>query len=289
MTSNKTWLITGSAHGLGLNIARAALEAGHNVVATARRPEQLQPLVEAFGDRVKPFQLDVSDETQARAAVDFAIESFGRLDVLVNNAGFGHFAPFEQADPGIFRAQIETNFFGVVYLMRAALPLMRRQRAGHIFNISSMGGRLTIPGMVAYHASKWAVSGFSEAVASEVREFGINCVAIEPGGMRTEWAQIAGSSTPELMEDYAPGMQNLEEMLQAVAGNEVGDPDKIAAVLVDLSNRADLPAHLLLGSDAFELVTSTEENRLKVDAEWEAVSRSTDFADADLSFLERLQ
>lgn len=289
MTSSKTWLITGSAHGLGLNIARAALEAGDNVVATARKPEQLQLLSEEFGKRVRTFRLDVSDETQAQAAIDFAVESYGRLDVLVNNAGFGHFAPFEQTDPGIFRAQIETNFFGVVYMTRAALPVMRGQRAGYIFNISSMGGRISFPGMAAYHASKWAVSGFSETIAREVSQFGIHCVAIEPGGMRTEWAHVAGSNTLELMEDYAPSMGQMEEMLRSVAGKEAGDPDRIAAVLLDLTTRSDLPDHLLLGSDAFELVRNSAENRRKVDAEWEAVTRSTDFADADLSFVESLQ
>lgn len=288
-TPQKTWLVTGSAHGLGLNIARAVLEAGDNLVATARKSDQLQSLVEEFGSRVKPFRLDVSDEAEAQAAVDFALAQFGRLDVLVNNAGFGHFAPFEQADPGIFRAQIETNFFGVVYMTRAALPVMRNQRAGYIFNISSMGGRITFPGMAAYHASKWAVSGFSETVAREVREFGIQCVAIEPGGMRTEWAHVAGSNTLELMEDYAPSMGQMEEMLRSVAGKEAGDPDRIAAVLLDLTTRSDLPEHLLLGSDALEFVRNGEENRRKSDAAWEAVSRSTDFADADLSFIESLQ
>lgn len=288
-TPPKTWLVTGSAHGLGLNIARAVLEAGDNLVATARKPDQLQPLVEEFGARVKPFRLDVSDEAEAQASVDFALAQFGRLDVLVNNAGFGHFAPFEQADSGIFRAQIETNFFGVVYMTRAALPAMRSQRAGHIFNISSMGGRISFPGMAAYHASKWAVSGFSEVIAREVRAFGIQCVSIEPGGMRTQWARIAAGDAAELNADYAASMRGLQDVLHAVAGNEAGDPDRIAAVLLDLSTRDDLPEHLLLGSDALEFVRNGEENRRKSDAAWEAVSRSTDFADADLSFMETLQ
>ncbi len=285
---SKVWLITGSARGLGLHIARSALEAGNRLIATARNPNRLAPLVAEFGDRVAPFALDVSDPKAAQAAVDFAVETFGRLDVLVNNAGFGHFAPFEQTDPDHFRAQFETNFFGVVNMTRAALPVMRRQLSGHIINISSVGGRMTGPGMSAYQSAKWAVSGFSEIIARETGHLGIKTVSVEPGGMRTEWGQIARGDAPMLMEDYTPAMGAMQAALEQVVGNEVGDPDKIAGVILDLAERNDVPEHLLLGSDAVELLRKAEDARRTEAETWASVSRSTDYEDADLSFLKHI-
>nr|WP_272213291.1 SDR family NAD(P)-dependent oxidoreductase [Marinicella sp. W31]MDC2879237.1 SDR family NAD(P)-dependent oxidoreductase [Marinicella sp. W31] len=285
---SKVWLITGSARGLGLHIARAALEAGDLLIATARKPEQLQPLVEGFGDRIASCALDVADPLAAQAAVDFAVDTFGRLDVLVNNAGFGHFAPFEQTDPDHFRAQIETNFFGVVNMTRAALPVMRRQQSGHIINISSVGGRMTGPGMAAYQSSKWAVSGFSEIIAKETSHLGIRTISVEPGGMRTEWGQIARGDAPAMMEAYQPSMGQMQAALEHVVGNETGDPDKIAAIILDLADANDVPEHLLLGSDAVELLKKAENSRRQEAEAWESISRSTDYADADLSFLKHI-
>ncbi|WP_180898414.1 SDR family NAD(P)-dependent oxidoreductase [Martelella soudanensis] len=288
MTSVKTWLITGSARGLGLHIARTALEAGERVVATARDLERLEPLTAEFGDRVAPFALDVSDAAQAEKAVRFAVDRFGRLDVLVNNAGFGHFTPFEQSDPDHFRAQIETNFFGVVHMVRAALPHMRAQRSGHIINVSSVGGRIVGPGMAAYQSSKWAVSAFSEIIAKETSHLGIRTVSLEPGGMRTDWGRIARSDVPDLMPDYEPAMGAMAEALDKVVGNEVGDPDKVAAVVLDLANSDHVPEHLLLGSDAWAMLHKAEETRSREAAEWEAVTRSTDSESTDLSFLQHI-
>lgn len=285
---SRVWLITGSARGLGLHIAKAALEAGDRLVATARNPGQLAPLAAEFGDQVAPFALDVTDPAAAQAAVDFAVDTFGRLDVLINNAGFGHFAPFEQTDPDHFRAQIETNFFGVINMTRAALPVMRTQRSGHIINISSVGGRMTGPGMAAYQSAKWAVSGFSEIIARETSHLGIKTVSVEPGGMRTEWGKIARGDAPKLMEDYAPAMSAMQAALEQVVGNEVGDPDKIAGVILDLAERNEVPEHLLLGTDAVELLKKAEDARRKEAETWESVSRSTDYEDADLSFLKHI-
>ncbi|WP_319518168.1 SDR family NAD(P)-dependent oxidoreductase [uncultured Martelella sp.] len=285
---SKVWLITGSARGLGLHIARAVLEAGDRLIATARRPEHLEPLVEEFGNRIASFALDVADPKAAQAAVDFAVDTFGRLDVLVNNAGFGHFAPFEQSDPDHFRAQVDTNFFGVVNMTRAVLPVMRRQHSGHIINISSVGGRMTGPGMAAYQSSKWAVSGFSEIIAKETRHLGIKTVSIEPGGMRTEWGQIARGDAPALTEDYQASLGAMQAALEKVVGNEIGNPDRVAAVILDLVYGDDVPEHLVLGSDAVELLKKAEENRRREADAWESVSRSTDYEDADLSFLRNL-
>ena len=185
---SKTWLITGSSRGLGRHLAEAVLEAGNNLVATARRTESLNDLVEKYGDRVRVVALDVTDPAAARAAVAATVEAFGRLDVLVNNAGYADVAAIEDMPEADFRAQIEANLFGVVNVTRAALPIMREQGAGHIIQISSVGGRVGVPGLGAYQAAKWAVGGFSEVLAKEVASFGIKITVAEPGGMRTNWA-----------------------------------------------------------------------------------------------------
>jgi NAD(P)-dependent dehydrogenase (short-subunit alcohol dehydrogenase family) len=184
---SKVWLVTGSASGLGRNIADAVLASGARLVATARNPRRLDDLVKKYGDQVRTASLDVADETAANAAVQAAVDAFGRLDVVVNNAGYGDIAPFEQLSPERFKALIDTNFYGVVYMTRAALPIMRKQRSGCILQVSSVSGRLARPGRAGYHAAKWAVGGFTESVAQEVAPFGVKVCALEPGGMRTNW------------------------------------------------------------------------------------------------------
>ncbi|BCP54518.1 short-chain dehydrogenase/reductase [Kaistia sp. 32K] len=286
---SKIWLITGSAHGLGRTIAEAALAAGDRVVATARSPERLRDLEEKHGGNLRSFPLDVTDEAAAQAAVDFAIETFGRLDVLVNNAGYGHVIPFEQTSAADFRAQIDTNFYGVVNLTRAALPAMRRQRSGHIINISSVGGRITTPGLAAYQAAKWAVGGFTEVLAKEAAPFGVKLIALEPGGMRTEWAQIAGGKAPELLPDYEPSVGAMLGLVKTYAGKEVGDPVRIAKVIVDLAASDKVPSHLLIGSDALHMYAQAEAARQAEAKEWAEVSASTDFDGSDLSLLAGLK
>ena len=199
----KVWLVTGSARGLGRNIVEAALQAGERVVATARDPRQLADLSARYGERVRAVALDVTDPQAAREAVQAAVDAFGRLDVVVNNAGFGHLAPFEQTSEDDFRAQIDTNFHGVVNVTRAALPVLRQQRAGHIIQISSVGGRVGIAGLSAYQAAKWAVGGFTEVTRQELAPFGVHVTALEPGGMKTEWANEAAGATPELLAGYS--------------------------------------------------------------------------------------
>ncbi|HEY0183354.1 MAG TPA: SDR family NAD(P)-dependent oxidoreductase [Rhodopila sp.] len=286
---SKVWLITGSAHGLGRSIVEAVLAAGDRVVATARNPSRLSDLQERHGGNLRSFVLDVDDATVAQAAVDFTMEAYGRLDVLVNNAGFGHLAPFEQASEADFRAQIDTNFYGVVNLTRAALPVMRRQRSGHIINISSVGGRTGTPGLSAYQAAKWAVGGFTEVLAKETAAFGVKVVAVEPGGMRTDWGFVAGSNTPALLPEYEPSVGAVLGMSKAYAGNEIGDPAKIAEVIVTLAGRATLPAHLLLGSDALYVAAQADATRQAEAKEWATVSASTDSAGADHSILSQLK
>src|SRR3979490_2166576 len=198
----KVWLITGTRNGLGRDIAEAALAAGDSVVAGARRTEDLAPLVAQYGARVKPDSGDVAVEAAAKAAVQLAVDTFGRLDVLVNNAGYGQFAPFEQMSAEDFQAIVDTCFFGVVYTTRAAVPVMRKQKSGHIFQVSSVGGRIAVPCNTPYHAAKWAVGGFSDALAMEVAPFGVKVCTLEPGGIRTNWARRAGQNAPDLLPEY---------------------------------------------------------------------------------------
>src|SRR6201985_1658908 len=194
------WLITGSARGLGRAIAEAVLSAGDQLIATARNPQQLADLVERYGENVRAVALDVTDERAAIAAVQLAVDVFGRLDVLVNNAGYGNFAAIEDTTLQDFRAQVETNLFGVVNLTKAAIPVMRRQGAGRIFQFSSVGGRVGPIGRGAYAAAKWGVEGFSEGLAKEVGLLGIKGAASGPGVFRTDFA---GPSQPILANNPA--------------------------------------------------------------------------------------
>src|SRR5580658_2711603 len=230
----KTWLITGSGNGLGRDIAEAALAAGDNVVAGARRTEELAPLVAQYGERVKPVTLEVRDDAAAKSAVRLAVESFGRLDVLVNNAGYGQIAPFEQMSPEDFQAVMDTCFYGVVYTTRAAIPVMRRQKSGYIFQVSSVGGRLAVAGNTPYHAAKWAVGGFSDSLAMEVAPFGVKICTLEPGGIRTSWARRAGQNTPDLLPDYEASVGSILKMLRGLEGSSEGNPRRIADVIVQL-------------------------------------------------------
>lgn len=278
---SKVWLITGAARGLGRSIAEAVLAAGDRLVATARDTSRLADLEKRYGDQLRTAVLDVTDADAARAAVQIAVDGFGRLDVLVNNAGFGHVAPFEQMPEDDFRSQLDTNFYGVVNLTRAALPTMRRQRSGHIINVSSVGGRIGVPGLSAYQAAKWAVGGFTEVLAQEVAPLGIKVVSVEPGGMRTGWGEIARGHMPELLPDYKPTVGAVQEMLAGHIGNEAGDPDKVAQVIVRLAAHDSPPAHLLLGSDALEYFGRADAARNVAAAQWRNVSLSTDVAAKD--------
>jgi len=276
----KVWLITGSGNGLGRDIAEAALAAGDSVVAGARRLEELNPLVEQYGERVTPVKLDVREEEAAKVAVRTAVEKYGRLDVLVNNAGYGHFAPFEQTTPEQFRDVIETCLFGVVYTTRAALPVMRKQKSGHIFQVSSIGGRMAMPGNTPYHAAKWAVGGFSDSLAAEVAPFGVKVCTLEPGGIRTNWAQRAGENSPELMPEYEESVGAIYKLLAAIRGNTEGDPKRIAEVVVKLANMEEIPKRLILGKDAEIRVKNVETARAEEAAKYRELTLSTVFPDA---------
>jgi NAD(P)-dependent dehydrogenase (short-subunit alcohol dehydrogenase family) len=284
----KVWLITGSGNGLGRDIAEAALAAGDSVVAGARRTEELAPLVAQYGERVKPVTLEVRDEAAAKAAVKLAVDSFGRLDVLVNNAGYGKIAPFEQISAEDFQAVVDTCFYGVVYTTRAAVPVMRKQKSGYIFQVSSVGGRLAIGGNTPYHAAKWAVGGFSDTLAMEVAPFGVKVCTLEPGGIRTNWARRAGQDAPDLLPDYEVSVGSTLKVLRSLEGRAEGDPQKIADVVVQLANSHEVPVRLLLGVDAEKRVQQAEAARATEAEKWRHLTVSTVFEDANLAFLERL-
>src|SRR3981081_2344524 len=214
----KVWLITGSGNGLGRDIAEAALAAGDSVVAGARRTDELAPLMTQYGERVKPVRLEVRDEAAAKAAVQLAVDAFGRLDVLVNNAGYGQFSPFEQMSAEDFQAIVDTCFYGVVYTTRAAVPVMRKQKSGYIFQLASVGGRHAVPGNTPYHAAKWAVGGFSDSLAMEVAAFGVKVCTLEPGGIRTNWARRAVQNAPDLLPEYEATVGSFLKRLRGLDG-----------------------------------------------------------------------
>ena len=276
---SKVWLITGSGNGLGRDIAEAALAAGNSVVAGARRIQELSPLVAQYGDRVKPVTLEVRDEAAAKAAVQLAVDTFGRLDVLVNNAGYGQFAPFEQMSAADFQAVVDTCFYGVVYTTRAAVPVMRKQKGGHIFQVSSVGGRLAFAGNTPYHAAKWAVGGFSDALAMEVAPFGVKICTLEPGGIRTNWARRAGQNAPELLPEYEASVGSMLKMLRSLEERSEGDPRKIADVILQLANSDEVPVRLILGVDAEKRVQQAEAARASEAEKWRQLTVSTVFED----------
>ncbi len=273
----KVWLITGSGSGLGRDITAAALAAGDRVVAGARRLEEPDPLVEQYGERLTTIALDVRDEEAAKVAVQKAMALYGRLDVLVNNAGYQYNAPFEQITPEKFRDVIETCLFGVVYTTRAAVPIMRKQKRGHIFQVLSIGGRVTIPGNSPYHAAKWAVGGFSDSLADEIAPFGVKVCTLEPGGMRTNFAERASKELPELKSEYEQSVGPIFKMMAAEAGKSESDPKKIADIVISLSNAEEVPRRLILGKSAAALVEQIEQTRIEEAVKYRSLTLSTGF------------
>jgi NAD(P)-dependent dehydrogenase (short-subunit alcohol dehydrogenase family) len=271
----KVWLITGSSRGLGRALSEAVLAAGDKLVATARNPQQLADLVQRYGEHVRAVALDVTNEQAAADAVAVATEAFGRLDVLANNAGYGNISPIEDTSLDEFRAQIETNLFGVINVTKAALPLMRQQGAGHILQFSSVGGRIGPVGRAPYAAAKWGVEGFSEVLSKEVGPLGVKVTIVEPGGFRTEFA---GSSTAirEGRPEYDATVGKTARFQRDYDGKQPGDPAKAAAAVIHIANLKDPPLRLLLGGDAVRLVEQNDLAKMESDRKWKDLSISTD-------------
>ena len=276
----KVFFLTGATRGLGRQIAEASLAAGHELVATARNPGRLADLADRYGRRVLPVELDVTDPGAATAAVAAGVEAFGRIDVVVNNAGYANLAAVEDMTLADFRAQIDANLFGVVNVTKAALPVLREQGGGHIIQVSSIGGRLATPGLAAYQAAKWAVGGFSEVLAREVGPLGIKVTVLEPGGMQTDWA---GSSmrVPPISDPYQPTVGASARMHDDQGtGAALGDPAKVAQVVLTVAGMDEPPLRLILGSEAYAYATAAARVRAESDAAWHELTISTDRDDA---------
>ena len=276
---SKIWFITGSSRGFGRALVKAVLHDGDSVAATARRPEQLDDLVAEFGDRIHPVRLDVTDPDAVRTAISEARQRFGRLDVVVNNAGYANVAPIETADDADFPAQFETNFWGVYHVSKAVIPVLREQGGGLIIQFSSMGGRVGgNAGIASYQAAKFAIDGLSRVLRAETAPFGIKVLVVEPSGFATDWA---GSSMTvhEIPERYAATVGAMNGLRQAHAV-AAGDPDRAAEILVQVARRNVIPEHLPLGVNAAEGSIAADRQLLADDLTWRLVSRSADYGES---------
>jgi NAD(P)-dependent dehydrogenase (short-subunit alcohol dehydrogenase family) len=265
----KTWFITGTSRGFGREWALAALDRGDNVAATARDAKSLAGLTAEFGDRVLPIELDVTDRDAAFAAVDRAHRHFGGLDVVVNNAGYGQFGTVEELSEADARDQIETNFFGALWVTQAALPFLRQQGSGHIIQVSSVGGVSAFPTVGIYHASKWALEGLSQSLAQEVEEFGIKVTLVEPGGFATDWG---GSSARHAaaMEEY-DGVRERAASRPSRRGTP-GDPKATRDPILTLVDADKPPLRVFFGEAPLAIVTADYESRLATWKQWQPLS-----------------
>lgn len=277
----RTWLITGSSRGFGREVAEAALRAGENIVATARHASQLGGLQDIGAARVRLVTLDVTDAPASRAAAATAVDEFGRLDVVVNNAGYANSAPIEHTPITDFRAQIETNLFGLVNATQAALPLFREQRSGHFIQFSSIGGRVGgTPGLAAYQFSKFAVEGFSEVLNAEVSPFGVKVMIIEPGGFRTEWGSASMRTAP-VEADCEPNVGEANRSRESTVATWAGDPERAAQIIVEITRLDHPPLRLLLSAGAVASAERASKARAAEAEQWADLSRSADFPESE--------
>lgn len=277
--SEKVWFITGASRGFGRALVAAVLDGGDSVVATARNPETLKEEVERYGDRIHAVALDVTDPDAARAAVESAITHFGRIDVLVNNAGYANVSPIETTDDTDFRTQFETNFWGVYNVTKAALPVLRRQGAGTVVQFSSVGGRVGgSPGIASYQAAKFAVDGFSRVLAAETVPFGLQVMVVEPSGFATDWAGSSMTVQP-VPEEYDATVGEMNRRVRQSADGAAGDPRRAAEIIVRTVRGERVPSHLLLGVNAANMALDYSRRQLSEATHWEKVSRSADFGE----------
>jgi NAD(P)-dependent dehydrogenase (short-subunit alcohol dehydrogenase family) len=273
----RTWFITGASSGFGRAFAEHALARGHNVVATARTPSALDDVVAQAPERLLALALDVTRPGEAQAAIDAAVARFGRIDVLINNAGYGIVGAFEETPDSELRALMETNFFGTMNVTRAALPALRAQKSGAIVNVSSLGGQLSFPGFSAYSATKFAIEGISEALAQELKPFGVKVLIVEPGQFRTN---LAGANLRHMqeMEAYRDIVGGTRQFAHDMHGTQPGDPAKAAAAIEAALDAPDTPLRLQLGADAVDAIRDHARTLLRELSAWEALARDTAFA-----------
>ncbi len=272
---------------MGRSLTEAVLASGYRVVATARKPEQLQDLVAQYPGQILPVRLDVTNKTEIKAAVAAAIDQYGRIDVLVNNAGFGITGAAEAFTDEQVTSQLEANLYGPIEITRAIIPYMRRQKSGRILQISSIGGRTGTPGITIYQAAKWGLSGFSEALAKELSPLGILVTSVEPGGFRTDWAGDSMSFAP-FVEGYEESVEKVKHHFRGEGFVPMGDPRKAARVMIELSENPEPPVHLVLGSEAVAILEMADAKRTADLQKWKPVSVSTDHDDA-VNFLDTPQ
>ena len=284
-SKQRVWFITGASTGFGRLLAEQVLEAGGSVIATARKPEQIADLADKFPRNALAVALDVTEQVAVEGAVDAAIERFGRIDVLVNNAGYGLAGAIEEATEHEFLPVFETNLFGLIRVTRELLPHMRLQRSGHIVNLSSIGGLIGSPGWGYYNASKFAVEGFSEALAAEVAPFGIHVTVVEPGPFRTDFLGRSGVEARQRIDDYDSTAGKTRQYFHEQAGKQAGDPAKAAAAIITAVESAEPPKHLVLGQLAYTRMTARLDQWKKELETWEKVSLGADFDSASDSGL----
>ncbi|HOZ70129.1 MAG TPA: oxidoreductase [Chitinophagaceae bacterium] len=276
-TPNKVWFITGCSTGFGRELAKEALSKGYNVVVTARKPEQVADIVAAYPDTALSLTLDVTVPQQINDAVKTAIDRFGRIDVLVNNAGIGYFGAIEESEEEEVRRMFEINFFGLAHMTNAVLPHMRKQRSGHILNVASIGGLRSFPAVGFYNATKYAVDGLSEALMKEVAPLGIKVTVICPSGFRTDWAGRSANNTKIKIEDYATTAGKNMSDLRGYSGNQPGDPVKAARAMIQVTETENPPLRLLLGAAALKGARLKLEELRKDFDDWAEVSEGADF------------
>ncbi|MBO9658608.1 MAG: SDR family NAD(P)-dependent oxidoreductase [Chitinophagaceae bacterium] len=273
----KVWLITGCSSGFGRAIALAALKAGDLVGVGARKFEDVKDILDEYPDTALALKLDVTEPSQVKTAVADLADHFGKIDVLVNNAGVGYFGSIEESNEEEVRRMFEINFWGLSNVTREVLPLLRKQRSGHIINIASIGGLTSFPALGYYHATKYAVDGFSETLYKELSSLGIHVTIVAPGAFRTDWAGRSANEAPVQIADYAASAGALREWLRGVNGQQPGDPARAADAILKVVNVANPPLRLLLGVDAVEGAYE-KLNVLKTDFdEWRSVSEDVNF------------
>lgn len=273
----KVWLITGCSTGFGRALATEALAQGYRVAVAARKTEDVQDIVTAYPDTAIALKLDVTVPEQIKAAVATTLEKFNQIDVLVNNAGIGYFAAIEESEEAEVRRMFDINFFGLAKMTQEVLPQMRKQKSGHILNISSIGGLRSFPGIGFYNASKYAVDGLSESLHKEVSPLGIKVTIIAPSGFRTDWAGRSAKDTSIKIDDYATTAGENQATIRGYSGNQAGDPVRAAKAMINVTETEHPPLRLLLGAAALKGARIKVEE-LKHDFEtWAAVSEAADF------------
>jgi NAD(P)-dependent dehydrogenase (short-subunit alcohol dehydrogenase family) len=280
MQNSRVWLITGSSSGFGRAIAQAVLDRGEKVVVTARNPQHVEDIQTKYPDRALAVQLDVTQPAQVKAAVETAIAKFGRIDVLVNNAGYGTMGALEELSDEATRRQFETNVFGALNMMRAVLPSMRQHRSGYILNLSSVGGFVSFPGAGIYCATKFALEALSEALVKEVESLGIKIIIVEPGAFRTDFNGRSLVLADTQIADYEPIVGGLRQWLQDMDGKQPGDPVKAAEAMIQAVNSDNPPLRLALGADAVDAIeTKLESVKAEMEA-WKDVAVNTAYEGA---------